>query len=90
MMCFVFVLTTEVCNTSFSVFLYCYHLFIRALSALEDDFEDPPRDPEKFISNPLAAFQLMRKLKQVWAAVWELIEGRRAKGLRRRTRLNLS
>ncbi|XP_043076642.1 prolyl 4-hydroxylase subunit alpha-1-like, partial [Puntigrus tetrazona] len=49
-----------------------------ALSLLEDDFEEPPRDPEKFISNPLAAFQLVRNLHQVWAAVWELIEGRHA------------
>ncbi|KAL1252391.1 hypothetical protein QQF64_017084 [Cirrhinus molitorella] len=51
----------------------------RALNALEDDFDDSPRDPEKFISNPLAAFQLERKLNQVWAAMQEHIEGRHAK-----------
>ncbi|KAK2873168.1 hypothetical protein Q8A67_023065 [Cirrhinus molitorella] len=50
-----------------------------ALNALEDDFDDSPRDPEKFISNPLAAFQLERKLNQVWAAMQEHIEGRHAK-----------
>ncbi|XP_073680056.1 prolyl 4-hydroxylase subunit alpha-2 [Garra rufa] len=54
-------------------------LLRRALKALEDDFDDSRRDPEKFISNPLAAFQLVRKLNQVGAATLELIEGRRAK-----------
>ncbi|XP_042567479.1 prolyl 4-hydroxylase subunit alpha-2-like [Cyprinus carpio] len=49
------------------------------LNALEDDFDGTPRDPEKYISNPLAAFQLVRKLSQAWAATQELIEGRRAK-----------
>ncbi|XP_016393867.1 prolyl 4-hydroxylase subunit alpha-2-like, partial [Sinocyclocheilus rhinocerous] len=50
-----------------------------ALNALEDDFDDTPRDAEKFISNPLAAFQLVRKLSLAWAATQELIERRRAK-----------
>ncbi|XP_026089956.1 prolyl 4-hydroxylase subunit alpha-2 [Carassius auratus] len=50
-------------------------LLREALNALEDDFDDTPRDPEKFISNPLAAFQLVRKLSQAR----ELIEGRPAK-----------
>ncbi len=71
-----------------SVFFILLSSFIRALSALEDDFENHPRDPEKFISNPLAAFQLVRRLNQVWAAVWEPIEGRRAQGSRRRTQLS--
>ncbi|XP_050949571.1 prolyl 4-hydroxylase subunit alpha-2 [Labeo rohita] len=54
-------------------------LLRRALNALEDNFDDSPRDPEKFISNPLAAFQLVRKLSQVGAVARELAEGRRAK-----------
>ncbi|XP_059398686.1 prolyl 4-hydroxylase subunit alpha-2-like [Carassius carassius] len=54
-------------------------LLREALNALEDDFDDTPRDPEEFISNPLAAFQLVRKLSQARDATQELIEGRPAK-----------
>ncbi|XP_073791614.1 prolyl 4-hydroxylase subunit alpha-2 isoform X2 [Danio rerio] len=49
----------------------------RTLNTLEKDFDDAPEDPEKFISNPLAAFQLVRKLSRVWATTQEHLEGRR-------------
>ncbi|XP_039519553.1 prolyl 4-hydroxylase subunit alpha-2-like [Pimephales promelas] len=54
-------------------------LLKRILNAFVSDFDDTPKDPEKFVSNPLAAYRLVRKLSRVWPNTLDLIEGRHAK-----------
>lgn len=57
-------------------------LFIRAVNELECNSEDTSEDTETFISNPLAAYQLVRKLNKVWSITREVLEEQNIQGLR--------
>lgn len=57
--------------------------FIRAANVLGHNFDDTSKDTERFISNPLSAYQLVRKLNRVWTTTRDIIEEKRLTGLRK-------
>ncbi|XP_065143668.1 prolyl 4-hydroxylase subunit alpha-2 [Paramisgurnus dabryanus] len=52
-------------------------LLKRAATVLGHNFDDTSKDKERFISNPLSAYQLVRKLNNVWTTTRDIIEENR-------------